>query len=200
MGGVLKRPERSDILGLSERYFTPPFRAQRLARHVHPAPHWVYLGGDAFLSLGTVTWNSTYALPGRGPGLAKLLLTSKTPSVAPAIPGPRRSPLDPHRHRQCAPVGLVAPVSGLLFVCHRAPGTRDLLSHSFLLQRVPISPLLSLLLIARRSSAARLLGGIAPSMDRLMSAVSLGSVNVSAIFSGNLCVRCRPRGSCSPTS
>ena len=42
-----------------------------------------------FLSLGTVTWHNTYAPPGRGPGLAKLLLTSNTPSVAPAILGPR---------------------------------------------------------------------------------------------------------------
>ena len=100
--------------------------------------------GYTFLSLGTVTWHNTHAPPGRRPGLAKLLLTSKTPSVAPAIPGPRRSPLDPRRHRQCAPVGLVAPVSGLLFVCHRAPGTRDLLSHFFLPQRIPAPPTLSL--------------------------------------------------------
>ena len=55
-------------------------------------------GGYTFLSLGTVTWHNTYAPPGRGPGLAKLLLTSKTPSVAPAILGPRRSPPDPYRH------------------------------------------------------------------------------------------------------
>ena len=98
-------------------------------------------GGYTFLSLGTVTWHNTYAPPGRGPGLAKLLLTSKTPSVAPAILGPRRSPLDPRRHRQCAPVGLVAPVSGLLSLCHRAPGTRDLVSPVFLPQRVPALPL-----------------------------------------------------------
>ena len=78
------------------------------------------MGGYTFLSLGTVTWHNTYAPPGRGPGLAKLLLTSKTPSVAPAIPGPRRSPPDPRRHRQCAPVGLVAPIFGLLLVCHHA--------------------------------------------------------------------------------
>ena len=110
-----------------------------------------HFGGYTFLSLGTVTWHNTYAPPGRGPGLAKLLLTSKTPSVAPAIPGPRRSPPDPRRHRECAPVGLAAPVSGLLLVCHRAPDARDLLlSHSFLSQRVPIfPPLLSLSLDAQ---------------------------------------------------
>ena len=101
-------------------------------------------GGYTFLSSGTVTWHNTYAPPGRGPGLAKLLLTSETPSVAPAIPGPRRSPLDPCRHRQCAPVGLVAPVSGLLFVCHRAPEARDLLFHRFAPPRVPALPMLSL--------------------------------------------------------
>ena len=69
--------------------------------------------------------------------------------MAPAIPGPCRSPPDPRRHRQCAPVGRVAPVFGLLLVCHRAPDARLLLSNSFLLQRAPILPLLSLSLDAQ---------------------------------------------------
>ena len=69
---------------------------------------------------GTVTWLYTYAPPGRGPGLAELLLTSETPSAAPPNPGPCRAPLDLRRRPLGAPVGHLAPASGSPVLWFRA--------------------------------------------------------------------------------
>ena len=85
-------------------------------------------GGIRFYIHGTVTWLYTYAPPGRGPGLAELLLTSETPSAAPPNPGPCRSPPDLRRRPLGAPVGHSAPESGSPVFWFRASAPDTLFS------------------------------------------------------------------------
>ena len=94
-------------------------------------------GGVYVFNTGTVTWHNTYAPPGRGPGLAKLLPTSKTPCVAPAPLGPGRPPRDPLRPRQYAAMGHPAPVFGSLLICSRVPSPSVVSVLRLFLARVP---------------------------------------------------------------